>query len=63
MQDFQDDENFKSPHSFSTILSLCTHHIEVTFVIFNHDLQQFVSGSPAPGLYIRLCSGVRTAHL
>jgi len=38
-------------------------HDKVFLSILNYDLQQFVSGSPAPGLYIWLCSRMRTAHL
>jgi len=40
-----------------------TTHEKVSLSILNHDLQQLVSGSPAPGRYIWLSSRMKTAHL
>jgi len=47
---------------FQSLLIRTTHE-KVPFSILNHDLQQFVSGIPAPGLYIWLSSRMGTAHL
>jgi len=44
-------------------LLICSTHEKVSLFILYHNLQKFVSGSPAPGLYTWLSSRMRTAHL